>query len=93
MKTRSIYFSISSLLAGCFALAGLAAAQDYDVAQNWLGITDTSQGSGTLLQDASGFTSHPNVSVEAVELHLFVVRERWHLVTLPEYVAPDSHAK
>ncbi len=29
MKTRSIYFSISSLLAGCFALAGLAAAQDY----------------------------------------------------------------
>ena len=29
MKTRSIYFSVSSLLAGCFALAGLAAAQDY----------------------------------------------------------------
>ena len=29
MKTRSIYFSISSLLAGCFALAGLGAAQDY----------------------------------------------------------------
>lgn len=29
MKTRSIYFSISSLLAGCFVLAGLAAAQDY----------------------------------------------------------------
>jgi tripartite-type tricarboxylate transporter receptor subunit TctC len=29
MKTRSIYFSVASLLAGCFALAGLAAAQDY----------------------------------------------------------------
>ena len=29
MKTRSIYFFVSSLLAGCFALAGLAAAQDY----------------------------------------------------------------
>ena len=29
MKSRSIYFSVSSLLAGCFALAGLAAAQDY----------------------------------------------------------------
>ena len=29
MKTRSFYFFVSSLLAGCFALAGLAAAQDY----------------------------------------------------------------